>query len=558
MEKVKLFTLGGNDEDGKNIIVIEIDDEIYVVDAGVSYPRGQELLGVEVSIPDFSYLIENKNRVKGIFITHGHDDVMGALSYLLKEINATVYTTPLTALMVEDALRKSGLKKFKIKQIKRDDKFKIGNRHIITFGLTHSIPDTFGIAIDTKHGYIVHSTEFVIDSDVQNDQFSTDIGEIAGLGKKGVYVLTMESVRASHEGFTSPKHRISEKVENAFENANKRIITTLYDQNVYRLIEVLDLAYHYKRKVYFHNSDTKKLLEHLSKLNYYRLPAGFEINDSRFDNDMDDVVIIVSGTGPSVFTAMHKISMGEDDKVALRSKDTVIIASPIVPGTEVEAGAMENELYKEDVKVLSLNYKQVSSMHASKEDIKLMINLLKPKYYIPVKGEYLDLVTNANIAFDMGLLAKDIIVLDNGQIASFENGEFKDSKKFIRLEDVLIDGKEHLDTSGLVLRDRQTLATDGVVIAGVVINFFNKKVVGGPDIQSRGVIYLKDAENIMKEVGNILINIIESAVKDGSYDNVAARTEARDLISKYIFKETGKRPMILPVIIEIKEKENNE
>lgn len=557
MEKVKLFTLGGNDEDGKNIIVIEINDEIYVVDAGVSYPRGQELLGVEVSIPDFSYLIENRNRIKGIFITHGHDDVMGALSYLLKEVNATVYTTPLTALMVEDSLRKSGLKKFKIKQINRDDKFKIGNRNFITFGLTHSIPDTYGIAIDTKHGYIVHSTEFVIDSDVQNDQFSTDIGEIAGLGKKGVYMLTMESVRAANDGFTSPNHRISEKVESAFENANKRIITTLYDQNIYRLIEVLDLAHRYKRKVYFHNQDVKILLNHLSKLDYYRLPAGFEISDGRFDNNMDDVVIIVSGTGPSVFTTMHKIAMGEDDKVELRSKDTVIIASPIVPGTEIEAGAMENELYKEDIKVLSLNYKQVSSMHASKEDIKLMINLLKPKYYIPVKGEYLDLVTNANIAFDMGLLAKDIIVLDNGQIAAFENGEFKNSKKFIRLEDVLIDGKEHLDTSGLVLRDRKTLATDGVVIAGVVINFFSKKVVGGPDIQSRGVIYLKDAENIMKEVGNILINIIEKSVEDGSYENVSARTEARDLISKYIFKETGKRPMILPVIIEVKEKENN-
>ena len=551
MEKVKLFTLGGNDEDGKNIIVVEINDEIYIIDAGVAYPRSSELLGVEVSIPDFTYLIENKDRLKAIFITHGHDDVMGALSYLLKEVNVPIYTTPLTALMIEDSLKKSGVKKYKINQVDRNANFKIGKRKFVTFGLTHSIPDTFGLAIDTEHGYIVHSTEFVIDSDVQHEKFSCDISEIASIGKKGVYMLTMESVRSAQDGFTSPKHRITEKIESAFENTDKRIITTLYDQNIYRLMEVLELAHRYKRKVYFYNEEVRTLLSHLHKLNYYRLPAGFEVGDSRFDNDMDNIVIIVSATGRSVFTTMHRIAMGEDDRITLKENDTVIIASPIVPGTEVEAGSMENELYKEDIKVVSLNHKLVSSMHASKEDIKLMINLLKPKYYIPVKGEYLDLVTNANIAFDMGLLAKDIIVLDNGQVAKFEDGEFKESTEFIKLEDVLIDGKEHLDTTGLVLRDRQTLATDGAIIAGIVINHKTKEVIGGPDIQSRGVIYLKDADDIIKEVGNILENAINQAKEDNTYDNVTVRTEARDLIAKYVFKETGKRPMILPVIIEV-------
>ena len=551
MEKVKLFTLGGNDEDGKNIIVVEINDEIYIIDAGVAYPRSSELLGVEVSIPDFTYLVENKDKLKAIFITHGHDDVMGALSYLLKEVNIPIYTTPLTALMIEDSLKKSGVKKFKINQVDRNANFKIGKRKFVTFGLTHSIPDTFGLAIDTEHGYIVHSTEFVIDSDVQHEKFSCDISEIASIGKKGVYMLTMESVRSAQDGFTSPKHRITEKIESAFENTDKRIITTLYDQNIYRLMEVLELAHRYKRKVYFYNEEVRTLLSHLHKLNYYRLPAGFEVGDSRFDNDMDNIVIIVSATGRSVFTTMHRIAMGEDDRITLKENDTVIIASPIVPGTEVEAGSMENELYKEDIKVVSLNHKLVSSMHASKEDIKLMINLLKPKYYIPVKGEYLDLVTNANIAFDMGLLAKDIIVLDNGQVAKFEDGEFKESTEFIKLEDVLIDGKEHLDTTGLVLRDRQTLATDGAIIAGIVINHKTKEVIGGPDIQSRGVIYLKDADDIIKEVGNILENAINQAKEDNTYDNVTVRTEARDLIAKYVFKETGKRPMILPVIIEV-------
>lgn len=551
MEKIRFFTLGGNDEDGKNILIVEIDDEIYVLDSGVAYPQSAEFLGVEIIIPDFSYLVENKDRVKGIFITHGHDDVMGALPYLVKEIKAPIYTTPLTAMMIEDVFKKNKIKKYKINQIKRSSNFKIGKRKFIAFSLTHSIPDTFGLAIETEHGYIVHSSEFVIDSDVKNASFSCDISKLAEIGRKGVFLLTMESVKAVKSGFTSPHHRIVERIEPSFESNDKRIIVTLYDQNIYRLMEVLELAYKHKRKVYFYNNDQRQILSHLDKLNYYRLPAGFEVGDARFTNDMDNVVIIVSATGPAVFRKMHRIALGEDEKVALRKDDTVIIASPIVPGTEVEAGAMENELYKENINIVSLNHRVVSSMHASQEDIKLMLNMMKPKYYIPVKGEYQHLVANANIAFDMDYLAKNIIVLDNGQIATFVDGEYTDSKDILKLEEVLIDGKEHLDTSGLVLRDRRTLATDGAIIAGIVINHKTKEIIGGPDVQSRGVIYLKDADNIIKQVGDILEKCISDAVAEKTYENVQVRNDARDLISKYVFKQTGKRPMILPVIIEV-------
>lgn len=281
------------------------------------------------------------------------------------------------------------------------------------------------------------------------------------------------------------------------------------------------------------------------------MPENIEIDTKEFDNTDENVVIIVSDVGPNVFRKMAKIAMGEDLKIEIRDTDSVIVASPEIPGTEQEAGLMINELYKDGVQVTTMSYKEVLAMHASVEDIKMMISLLKPKYFVPVKGEYQHLVANASIAVEMGISAGNIVILDNGQVATFEEGRLKSTKEVIKLEDVLIDGKDHLDTSGLVLRDRQILATDGTIIVGVVINNKTKEVLGGPDIQSRGVIYLKDADNVMSEVGTILENTIAKFKEERRYTNVDARNEARDLIAKYIFKQTGKRPMILPVIIEI-------
>ena len=551
MERVKYFTLGGNDENGKNMSVIEINDEIYIVDAGVRYPQSSELLGVEIIIPDFSYLIKHKNRIRGIFITHAHDDVMGALPYLLKEIKAPIYTTPLTAIMIKDLLKKNHVKGYKINEIKRNGEFKIGNRNVITFGVTHSIPDTFGFAIYTKNGYIVHSSEYLIDFDVQKESFGCDIANLSEIGKKGVLMLTVESVSAHKEGFTSPHHRIADRLERIFESTKDRIITTVYDQNIYRLIEVIEMAHKFKRKVFFYNEEQRKLLSHLERLGYYKLPKGIEVYPNHFNNKMDNVVVIIGQTGPDVFRVMHRIASGEDQIIELNPKDTVVIASPIVPGTDVIAGAMEDELYKEGVRIESMNYKEVASMHASKEDIKMMLSMMKPKYYVPIKGDYQNLIKNADVGFDMGLLAKDIIVLDNGQVATFENGKHIHSKDTVKLEEVLIDGKEHLDTSGLVLRDRKILANDGAIIAGLVINHKTKEIIGGPDVQSRGVIYLKNADNIIRQVGEILEKTVETARKEKRFENVKVRNEAREKISRYIFKETGKRPMVLPVIIEV-------
>lgn len=554
MDNVRIFALGGLDENGKNMYVIESGKDIFLIEAGSKYPEADQL-GIEIIIPDFKYLIENKNRIKGLFVTHAHDDSFGALSFLLKQINVPIYTTALAATRIEGMLEKETLKNVEIHRIKRSSSFKIGETTIRTFGMTMSVADGFGVAIETSQGYIVYTSEFIVDFDIKIEAFSCDITELAEIGKKGVLCLLSESVGADQVGYTAPRHQITHLIESCFIESDGRILITAYEQNLYRIIEIIELANKQNKKVLFYDDQLRNLLRQVEKLGYYHIPAGLELAKSKFTNEIDNVVILITGSGPNIFRTMFKIAIDEDPLVQLHGSDTVIISSPVVAGTEIEAGQMENELYKANVKVVSLNKKEVFSMHASQEDLKMMLYLFKPTYYLPVRGEYRHLVANANIALGMGYFADRIVVLDNGQIATFENKKLKSASDLIDLEEVMIDGNDNLDSSGYVLRDRETLSTDGVIIIGVVVNHATKEVIGGPDVQSRGLIYLKDADYIVKEVGTIIENTINTAVAENRYENMAVRAEARDKITKYLLKETGKRPMILPAIVEINVKE---
>ncbi|MDD3923536.1 MAG: ribonuclease J [Erysipelotrichaceae bacterium] len=550
MDKIRLFALGGLDEDGKNLYVVEINNDIILIESGLKYPENEQL-GVEMIIPDYNYLQKNSDRIRAIFITHAHDDVLGSLAYLTKQINIPIYTTPLTAEVVRLEMKKIGVTKYSINLIKRSDVLKIGNTQVKTFGITTSIMDGFGLAIATSHGYIVYCGEFIIDSDVKLETFASDVSELSEIGKQGVFALMCESSGVDNKGYTAPNHRITDLVENHIENARSRIIITAYEQNLYRIIEILELANKYHKRLFIYDDGLRELLKIVEKLGYYKIPPKISLTKEKFSNDLDDVIILVTGNGPNVFKIMMKIAMGEDGKVTLDKNDTVIIGSPSGDTLEVESSNTVNELYKEDVKVVVLDSKKVYSIHASSEDLKMMIYLFKPKYYIPIKGEYRHLVDNANIALDMGYRADHIIVLDNGQIATFENGFLKTTSDLIDLTDVMIDGNDNSDISSFVLKDRDVLSKDGAIIVGIVINYNTKEVIGGPDVQSRGLIYLKDADYIVKEVGNILEDTIKEAVADNRFENMAVRMEAKERITRYLLKETGKRPMILPTIVEI-------
>lgn len=550
MAQVKIFALGGLDEDGKNMYVVEDNQDIFIFEAGSKYPD-EEQLGVEIIIPDFSYLLANQDRIRGIFITHGHDDALGALPYLIKQIKIPIYTTALTAKIIESIFKKNAITNYHLKVIPRSSSFKVGKHTVKTFGLTMSIPDAFGVALLTSQGYVVYTSEFIFDFDTTISAFNSDVLELAELGKEKVLCLLTESISATHAGFTAPGHKITDLIEAPFMEAEARIIITAYEQNIFRIIEIIELAERLKKRIFFHDSELRELMLKIEKLGYYQLPAGIEILKGRFTNKLEDVVVIVSGRGPQVFRKMFKIATGEDETVRLSATDTVVIGSPVAPGSEIEAVQMENELYKENIQVISVSKKAMHSLHASNEDLKMMTYFIKPTYYLPIKGEYRHLVDNANIALSRGFYADKILVLDNGQIATFEQGKLVSRADVLTLEETLIDGSDNLDASGFVLRDRLTLSTDGVLVVGVVLDFKTKAIIGGPDVQSRGLIYMKDADYLTKEIGEILEQTIETAVAENRYENIAIRAEAREKMAKYLIKETGKRPMILPAIIEI-------
>lgn len=550
MSKIRIFALGGLDEDGKNMYIVENGNDIFAIECGMKYP-GADQLGIEMIIPDFEYLKENADRVKGVFITHGHDDVIGALANLLKEVKVPVYMAPLTAKLFERRAKKEGLKDYEIHRVRRNGQFKIGQTEIRTFGTTQSIADGFGVAIRTEDGYVVYTSEFIVDYDTKTDAFKFDMTDIMEIGRRGVLALLSESVGATREGHSAPQHRITKILEPYFEDAKGRIIVTTYSQNLYRVIELVELANRFNRKIMIYDDELRSLMQDMANLGYYRIPAGLDIAPQNFDNNLDNTLILVAGNGKTIFKKMHNIATHEDNVIQLRPSDTVIIASPAVPGTEREESSMEDDLYKETPNVFSVDAKRAFSMHASIEDLKMMLFLLNPQYYIPVKGEYRQLISNANIALDMGYPANNIIVLDNGQIATIEDGTVARKFDSIDVDDVFVNGNENLDAGGMVLKDREVLSTDGAIIVGVVVNHVTKQIIGGPDVQSRGVIYLKDADYIIKEIGKIMENVINTSAEAGTYDNMNCRAEARDKISRYVMKETGKKPMILPAIVEI-------
>ena len=548
MDQVRIFALGGLDENGKNMYVVEVNEAIFIIEAGLKYPESDQL-GVEFIIPDFSYLIQNKDRIKGIFITHAHDDVVAALPYLLKQINVPVYTGNLTANIIHDMLKKEGIKNVKIHRMKRASKQTIGGVKVRTFPMTHAFPDNFGLAIATDQGYIVYTGEFIIDYDMLQQEYLCDLNELSDIGKRGVLCLLSESQSADRIGHTAPKHRITNLIEPIFEASHSRILISSYSQSLFRIIEIIELAKKYNRKIFFHDKGMRELLHQLELVKY----TMFKRDGSK-ERTLKTIWRSCSSDygkwKESVPYNVH-IANHEDKFVSFRKTDTIIVASPIVSGTELDANSMENEIYKEGGRIFTLDSKTVLSMHPSSEDLKMMLYLFQPKYYIPVKGEYRHLFVNANLASKMGYSPDRILILENGQVAQFEEKILKSVAEHLELEDTLIDGKENWDVTGVVLKDREVLSTDGVMIIGVGVSHKTKEVINGPDVQTRGLIYLKDADYIIKEVGNIMEKCIETAVKEKRYDNLTVRGEAREKISKYLSKETGKRPMVLPVILEI-------
>lgn len=558
---VKILPLGGQAEMGKNMYVININEKLFIIDAGFRFPESEKL-GVDIIIPSFDYLKERKDQIAGIFITHGHDDTMAALPYLLEQITVKVYAPTLTAdLIVEMIEQHNRLNRTRITadivRVRRKSDIDVAGVHIKFFPVTHSIPGSIGIAFETSEGYIVHAGEFIIDFGAPSG-FKTDIQTMMEIGSKGVLALLCESSYAQKPGYTSPKHKIKDKIDPIFEDATGRIIVASYAQNIFRTKEIIELTKRYNRKIVFYGRDKYDNTNSIVRMGNQLKKAVIEIpkENIAFKSqigrpDIDDqLVVLLTGRPTRIYHDISDIIDGGDEMLKINEKDTFIVVSPVVPGTEKIATKAQNELYKTDAKIYIFKNKDLSSMHASIEDLKVMLQIFHPKYYIPIRGEYQHFIANAAVAKESGLPEENVIIMDNGEEITFKDGQLQHAREYYEIEDVMIDGIGVGDVGMKVIDDRIQLSNDGVVIIGMTIND-KREIAANTDVQTRGFVYLKDSEHVVKGILKIAEDTMTENQTNSDVDVADIRQMIKDKAYKYIVKQTGKKPVILPIVIEI-------
>lgn len=559
---IRFIPLGGQAEMGKNMYCLEINDKIYIIDSGFRFPDVDKL-GVDVIIPSFQYLEDRVDDVVAIIITHGHDDAMAALPYLLQTVNVPVYAPNLTADLIEQKIdhfeRHNRVSlNLNLKRVKRNASIDIEGVPVEFFPVTHSIPGSVGIALWTSYGYIVYSGEFIIDFGAP-EGFRCDIQKMMEIGKKGVLMLLVESSYSKNEGYTSPNHKLTNKIDHIFEDSDGRIIISSYAQNVFRTKEIVQLTKKYNRKIVFYGRDkydkTNSLLRIGKKMRkpVIEIESSFLGQKENIGNPLKDhnYVILLSGSPRRIYHDICDIIDGGDYLLKLRKGDTFVVASPVLPGTEKIANKAHNGLFKTDAKVHLLKNRDLLSMHASIEDIKVIIQIFNPKYYIPIKGEYQHFISNMNIAQEMGIPDENIIIVDNGERITFIKGELEKSRDVFEVSDVMIDGIGIGDVGEKVIDDRIQLANDGVVIVGVTISRATKDIIAQTDCQTRGFVYLKDSEYLIKQIIQICESCVSLLKENPSLEVNEIRMIMKDQSMRYISRETGKKPVFIPVIIEV-------
>ena len=548
MSKIKIFALGGLNENGKNMYITEVDDNIFVFDAGLKYPSAN-MLGVDYIIPKFDYLLENKDRVRGIFLTHAHAGNMGAMPDIMREMpEVPVYATKFTMNILKMELEKNGIKATNLKEIRPHSKIDVAGFSIFPIGLTHSIPESVAFVLYTDDGAIVYATDFVFDSAMLG-AYKTDIGKLAYVGKQGVLCLLAESSYAYREGHTSPHHRISDVVWNLLNKTDDRIIINIFPDHVYRIQEILDEVAKTKRKVVFMGKRLQDLIKYSYESGYLHFDKKI-VGDLKHVNDKD-VVILTSDDKEKEYGSLEKIISRYDKYITLKKGDTVFVAEPIYPGNEKRIAKITDDLSRLDVKVVTLSYNKHVLHHASSEDLMQMINLMNPKYYFPIKGEYRYQYMNATVAEKAGMDKNNILLKLNGDVVTFENGKLIENNEHINTDELLIDGINSDDIGDLVLQDRELLSKNGIVIVSASLDKTTKKIIAEPQILTRGFIYVKDNLDMVEKTQGISKEVIEQCIKGKKVDFTLIKQQIRERLGDYFNKETGSIPMIITVILEI-------
>lgn len=548
MSKINIIALGGLNENGKNMYVVQVEKDIFIFDAGLKYDTGT-VLGVDYVIPDFTFIRDNIKNIKGVFITHSHEENIGAIPALVHEFpNLPIYVTKYTSLVLNRKFEIIGLKKANIKIIEPYKKINFEKISIFPMNVTHSVPDAVGYVVNTPDGAIFYTGNYTFDFAMDGD-FKSDIGKLAYIGKQKVLCLLGESIYAEKKGHTSPKHRIEAMVQNVLRKNPGRIIFNIYASELFRIKELLQEIMKTNRKVVIMGKKLQNTIDDAINNNYIEFDRK-RIGDLKNIND-PNVILLIANDFENPFGHISRIARGQDKYITINHQDTVMFTEPVFDGTEKLAVDVSNEMAKIGAQVIVLSQKEHLLHHASQEDIKLMVNLMSPKYYMPVAGEYRHQVMNANAAVHGGFDQKNVILKLNGDIVSFIDGELDvKNNTTVKVDDVFIDGKSTMDVGELVLRDRDMLGNDGVVIVWATINKATHQLISGPEIATRGFVYVKDNIDLVKELSLLSRDIIldELDHTEIEYNNIKNRI--RDKLNRFIYHQTECKPMIITVVME--------
>ncbi|MFC5603118.1 ribonuclease J [Sporosarcina koreensis] len=548
-EIIKVIPLGGVGEIGKAMYVVEIDDELFIVDAGLMFPEG-EMLGIDIVIPDLTYIEENKDRVKGIFLTHGHEDAIGSIAYLLQKVQAPVYGSKLTLALAKEHLKEmpapAGVKFF---EVTNKSRMNFKNTYVTFFHTTHSIPDSLGIVFHTSEGAIVHTGEFKFDQSAKG-KYRPDIAKMAALGEEGVFILMSDSNEAERPGYTTSESVIEDRLSTTFHSVDGRILVALYASNFIRIQQVFDKALETGKKVAVVGKSLESYFEVGVRLGYLQIDEEIVISVKDIGKYSDDqIVIIVTGNQGEPLDALEKIVRKHHKDIKIKDTDTVLITFTPSPTMEVSMYQMANELSKAGANVITASKNVHVSGHGSQEDLKLMLNLMQPKYFIPIQGEYKMLIAHSKLAQQVGLQKSQIFIADKGDIVEYKNDKMRMSGR-VQAGNILIDGIGVGDVGNIVLRDRKLLSQDGIFTVVITLSRRQKRIAAGPEIVSRGFVYVRESEELLDESRNLVRKIVEKYVNKDTFEWTNIKQEIRDTLSSYLFQQTKRRPMIIPIIME--------
>ena len=550
MSKIKIFALGGLNENGKNMYVVKVDEDIFVFDAGLKYDNDINL-GIDYIIPNFDYLIKNRKNVKGIFLTHGHESNMGAVPDILEVLpEIPIYGTKLTLDIMKKDISKDIINDVKLIEIKPHVKIDFGKNSVFPISVTHSIPDAVCFVLYTPDGAIVYTGDFVFDSTMQGS-YKTDIGKLAYVGKQGVLCLLCESFYADKKGHTSPNNRVSDFIREVLNKSKERIIATIFPAHFYRMQEIFNEASKTNRKIVIMGKQLQEVI--YSGINDGYLQLDKNQIGTLADLESKNALVLISDEKEKPFANLERIIKGFDKFISIKETDTIFITEPSYPGIEKRLAVIMDEIAMLGADAVCLSSKRHLLHHASREDLMLMINLMNPKYFFPVKGEYRNQYTNGEIAEELGIPKENIILKLNGDIFEIDNKENINSIERIETDEVLIDGNSQGDIGNLVLKDREMLGENGIVIISCTLDKETKEIVGGPEILTRGFIYVKESQDLLEETKAISKEVIESSIEINSkrVDYSKIKNDVRDILGKFFYKQTESKPMIITVIQEV-------